>query len=296
MWPVSQIKRQLHERRAKYEAYTPEQQAAWRTANATVWIAIFTIVLACVGGITLYEVIAGGSDTHELAVQAKRQSAASVQQVGAMAALAMAAGEQATATNDLAKEAKRAADIAQAQQAPWIGIEQASVISAQPRYSWLPAPVPPDIPNPTIYVETGFSVKNYGGAPAFLEDETTWFDPVPERGGPSRSLRQVCQIDAYRTPGQVVRKGDIGEMILPGAIKVSGVAQNMTHDVRTTKALKRVWITICIVYQDRQTKWHYSGYRYITQSGDAAPVMFPDHPGWSFLPFTRAVLIAASAD
>jgi hypothetical protein len=200
------------------------------------------------------------------------------------------------ASKSLAAQARRSADIAQAQQAPWVGIEQASFISARPRYAWLPAPVPPDIPNPTIYVETGFSVKNYGGAPAFLEDETMNLMPVPEKGVDLPSLRKACMIDAYRTPGQVTLKGDIGEMILPGAIKMSGVSQNMTHDVRTTKALKRVWITICIVYQDRQTKWHYSGYRYITQSGDAAPVMFPDHPGWSYLPFTRAVLIAASAD
>src|SRR5437879_5975565 len=105
MWPISQIKRQLHERRAKYEAQTPEQQAAWRTANATIWIAVFTIVLAGVGGITLYEVIAGGSDTHELAVQAKKQAAASVQHVGVTAALAIAAKRQSDDTSNLARAA-----------------------------------------------------------------------------------------------------------------------------------------------------------------------------------------------
>jgi len=94
MWPFSQIERKLHERRAKYEAQTPEEKAAWRTANATVWIAVFTVVLALVGGITLYEVIQGGNDTRDLAEAAKRQAGAAVQQVSNFAALAIAAKQQ----------------------------------------------------------------------------------------------------------------------------------------------------------------------------------------------------------
>lgn len=105
MWPISQIKRKLHERRAKYESQTPEQQAAWRTANATGWIAIFTIALSVVGGITLYEVIAGGTDTHDLAEAAKKQSVATVQQMGYTAALALVAKDQADRTKTIAEQA-----------------------------------------------------------------------------------------------------------------------------------------------------------------------------------------------
>jgi hypothetical protein len=72
IWRISYIKGKLHERRTKYEAQTPEQKAAQRTANATVWIAAFTIVLAIVGWITLYEVVAGGTDTREAFRQEQR--------------------------------------------------------------------------------------------------------------------------------------------------------------------------------------------------------------------------------
>ena len=58
------------------ELRTPEQKAAWRTANATVWIAIFTIVLALVGFFTLYEVISGGNDTKKLVKAASNQAEA----------------------------------------------------------------------------------------------------------------------------------------------------------------------------------------------------------------------------
>lgn len=76
IWPISQIKRQLQQRAAKYEGEQPADKAARRTADATWWIAIFTIVLAIVGFITLYEVIEGGDDTRALAVAADKQAVA----------------------------------------------------------------------------------------------------------------------------------------------------------------------------------------------------------------------------
>ena len=71
---VGYVKRKVHERRAKKQHEEPADRAARRTASATVWIAIFTVILALVGGLTLYEVIAGGSDTHTLAEAAKKQA------------------------------------------------------------------------------------------------------------------------------------------------------------------------------------------------------------------------------
>lgn len=70
--------RLAHQRKAERERKLadekPEEKAARKTATATVVIAVFTVVLALVSGFTLIEVILGGSDTHELAVQAKRQA------------------------------------------------------------------------------------------------------------------------------------------------------------------------------------------------------------------------------
>jgi hypothetical protein len=194
-------------------------------------------------------------------------------------------------THDLAVAAGRQADIAQSRYAPWVGIDQPSVISTRPEYAWSPS-----LPYPTIYVATEFSVKNYGASPAFREDESIRFVTVTDKGGQPQSLRQACQIDAYRTPGQVTLQGDIGEMILPGAMKRFASSGNMMQDPQAMRDLKRIWITICIVYQDARARWHYSGYRYITTSGRADPVLFPNHPGWSYIPFTGASLTAASAD
>jgi hypothetical protein len=71
---VSNVKRKFHERKAKKEIETPTDRAARRTASATVWIAIFTVILALVGLITLAEVIGGGRDTRDLAIAAKQQA------------------------------------------------------------------------------------------------------------------------------------------------------------------------------------------------------------------------------
>lgn len=71
---VGYVKRKLHQRRAKKQHEKPADRAARRTATATVWMAIFTVVLATVSGLTLLvlrlqlkEMHEGGIDTHALA-------------------------------------------------------------------------------------------------------------------------------------------------------------------------------------------------------------------------------------
>ena len=91
-------------------------------------------------------------------------------------------------------------------------------------------------------------------------------------------------------------EGDIGEMILPGANKVSSMGTNISRGVGSAMALKRVWVNLCILYQDPQSKWHYSGYRYMSTSQGQAPQIFRNHPSWSYLPFTGMTLVAASAN
>jgi hypothetical protein len=73
-WLIRYIKRELHKRRAKKQQESPTDRAARKTSSATIWIAVFTVVLAFVSGFTLYEVIEGSSDTHTLAEAAKRQA------------------------------------------------------------------------------------------------------------------------------------------------------------------------------------------------------------------------------
>jgi hypothetical protein len=73
---VHYVKRIVHKRRAKRENEKPEERAARLTATATVWIAIFTIVLAIVAGLTLVELILSGADTKALVGAAAKQATA----------------------------------------------------------------------------------------------------------------------------------------------------------------------------------------------------------------------------
>lgn len=57
---IAHIERKFHQYQAKKEKESTSDRMARRTANATVCIAFFTVALAGVGGITLYEVITGG--------------------------------------------------------------------------------------------------------------------------------------------------------------------------------------------------------------------------------------------
>jgi hypothetical protein len=149
-------------------------------------------------------------------------------------------------------------------------------------------------------VDTEFSIKNYGASPAFLAHESMSLLPVTDPLGDIPSIGKACNIDAYRNPGRMAMGGvggNFGEMILPGATKIWKYGTNMAvRDDEIPKALSRVYITVCILFQDRQTRWHYSGYRYMTSIGGNAPVNFPDHPGWSYIPFTSAGLVAADSN
>jgi hypothetical protein len=64
---IGYVKGKLKEKEAKRKNENPTDRAARRTADATYWIAAFTIILAITSGVTLYEVIAGGEDSHKLA-------------------------------------------------------------------------------------------------------------------------------------------------------------------------------------------------------------------------------------
>jgi hypothetical protein len=71
---IAYLKRKVQERKATRENETATDRAVRITATATVWMAIFTLVLTFVGIVTLVQLIEGGQDTHDLAEAAKKQA------------------------------------------------------------------------------------------------------------------------------------------------------------------------------------------------------------------------------
>jgi hypothetical protein len=97
--PFVYIRDKLEERRARREQETSADKAARLTATATVWMAVFTVFLALLNGVTvlilrnqLKEMHEGGVDTHALA-QASQDAAS-------------AAGDQANAAQQVSDTAK----------------------------------------------------------------------------------------------------------------------------------------------------------------------------------------------
>jgi hypothetical protein len=304
IWGIRYIKRKFQERRAKYEAQSSEEKAAWRTANATLWISFFTIILTLVGCLTLYEVISGGSDTHALLEATQRLAKAASGQLGVTRRIAEAAKAQsdstrtisekaiaqAQATNDLAKAAKRSADIAQRQQTPWLGIEQPDSVPITFYYLWN-AP----LPFPTIGLDLRFLAKNYGLSPAHLLAYGILnlnLDITPEND--DKSIRQTCRIDMYRASGQVQLPKDSGESLLPGDHRPFNGGEVTTFAEKTPREFTTLSFTICLIYQDTGQYWHYSGYRY--RAFGTRAIQVPDHTGWSYTQFTGATLLASYAE
>jgi hypothetical protein len=104
-------------------------------------IAVATVLYTIVAGWQLYEIHSGAKDTHDLAVaagkqadaakaqseQAKAQTEKMTESLSKTDELIRQATEQAKATNRLAQQAKRQADIAvntlEAEERPWLGID-----------------------------------------------------------------------------------------------------------------------------------------------------------------------------
>jgi hypothetical protein len=103
---IVHIKRKLHEHKTKKENEDPVDRAARLTAKATVWIACFTVVMALVGVGTLYEIIEGGTDTHDLAVAAGKQA-------DKMSDMFTAADEIRGSAQRMVQQERRIADAAQ---------------------------------------------------------------------------------------------------------------------------------------------------------------------------------------
>ena len=249
-----------------------EKWMIWLTA-AIAFFGLCTVIVGTlqwiVMGGQLREMKSGGTDTH---------------------ALAESALAQAQATNRLASEAKRSADLAQSQQIPWLGIEQPDSMPVKFSYLWR-AP----LPHPTVNVDVRFSAKNYGTSPAHLvpyQISTLILDITPEND--SKSLRKTCGIEAYRTPGQVTLPQDPGEVLVPGANRPFNYGVVTNFGANTPKEFKTLSFTACLLYQDATHAWHFSGYRY--KATGVQTVQVPGHSGWSYVQFVQGSLLASDAE
>lgn len=79
-WFILYMERKMHQRRSRREKKktleSADQKTAKLTAEATRWIAVFTVVMAIVAGLTLWELIQGGADTKALVDASKKQACA----------------------------------------------------------------------------------------------------------------------------------------------------------------------------------------------------------------------------
>lgn len=121
-----------------------EDKPKW-TDKAVVFFTFCLVVVAVVQGIIFFkqwqEMHSGGTDTHDLALAAKAQADEAKEQVDKMSKsltktdmLIKEAAAQATATNILAVQAQRSADLAQQaikttveSERPWIGVSSAQI-------------------------------------------------------------------------------------------------------------------------------------------------------------------------
>jgi hypothetical protein len=183
-------------------------------------------------------------------------------------------------------------DVMRSGQRPWVGIEQNTAIPVNsPQYAWSPA-----LSYPTIYVTLQYSIKNYGLTPAFRVNGVFTVAPVTDpgpTGGPS--FPDPCAMaETRQDPSEKIQ---LGEVVFPGSAINTGFGTNMQTDPQKLRVLRRVWINLCIAYQDSdKAKWRHSKYTFISSPAAGPTVTFKEHPGWSDLPFTGMSLIAASSD
>ncbi|HUZ93550.1 MAG TPA: hypothetical protein VMU57_01405 [Edaphobacter sp.] len=180
-WLVSYVKRKFHERSAKKQEESTADRSARLTANATVVLAVFTVILAATSVGTVWilrnqlrEMHSGGADTKALAEAAKAQAEEAKEQVGKMAEsltktdnLIIQATAEAAATNRLALQAQRSADYAR----------DAIKTSVEADRPWIVPDFPPH--NKHTIQEANLEWHNGGNVPAVaVFSATEYFVPV----------------------------------------------------------------------------------------------------------------------
>ncbi len=144
MHPFVYIKNWREERRARKEQETPADRAARVTANATVWMAVFTLFLFLLNGATVWilknqlkEMHEGGIDTHALAQASSDAASAASDQADAAQQFSdttddinkgiSSAGKQLEASaNNTRTTIRNAQTQFQDEQRAWVGVEGTS--------------------------------------------------------------------------------------------------------------------------------------------------------------------------
>ena len=213
-WFILYIERNVHKHRSEHKKKradeTPADRAARKTATATVWIAILTVVMAGFGALTWREIHAGGVDTKAVADAAQKQACASSKSAKAAQDFAATASlingnindavgkldAQAKATQRSANAAKSAADSAVVSLRPWIKITDVQTRgegTVIPALSFQTSPAWSGASQATFQLQ--ISLRNIGHSPARLTVNFELFLPLWENGYSDviyREKRRFC--------------------------------------------------------------------------------------------------------
>jgi len=188
-WFILYMERKMHQRRTRRKKKKAEeineQKAARLTAEATRWIAIFTVVLAIVAGLTLWQLIQGGADTKALVTASQQQANGASDQADAAQQFSGAADEisqgigqavgkleaQARASQQSAAAAK---DALTNGNRPWINVDGPLTIR---KVQWSTRYLARDSVATNYQSSPSITLKNFGTAPAFYV--RTGMDQVP---------------------------------------------------------------------------------------------------------------------
>jgi hypothetical protein len=177
---------------------------------------------------------------------------------------------------------------------PWVGVDESQIrIARDPVFTWPVSPT--DLP--TITLDLTFPIKNFGNSPALHEWSSAWIIPmdIPKEGistqePPTDLVNKICMTSP---------KG-LGDVLLPGAIvHPRQGAIYWAGSIPSHHRLSIAWIAVCIKYEDSGDHgMHYSKYLYMSshQVGLIPVPASPDHPDWTYVPFTGLILYNADAD
>ena len=177
---IGYAKRKINERAAKKKNETPADKAARRTAVATIWMAIFTCILAVTSGLTIWilknqlkEMHEGGIDTHALAEATKNASVAASDQADAAQQFSDTAEEINKHADDSVKafdKLARASERAITQNQATARLTYRPYMAVTPRFAGLSpdGKLTPTMPSGKDNVEIilAVDVKVVGGSPA----------------------------------------------------------------------------------------------------------------------------------
>ena len=194
---------------------------------------------------TLREVRSGGTDTHELAVQAKNQADRTKD-------VADRTLDQANATNALARETKRQADIARdalnLEGRPWVGISgndsfRLQLVKGEP-------------------LKVVLIPKNFGTAPALKESSVNKMEEVPPVGHVpnfNAYTREEAGPPTLLFPGSVSTiQIDTAKPSAQGNIVFAHLTDEEIHQIRT--GIIHIYLYGSIWYEDTFHKAHRTDY------------------------------------